>query len=353
MKKIAVLIPAFDEAKIIAKTLKSILNLIPNEDIFVVDDGSSDSTARVARKFTKNVITTSNHGKAHALNFGIDHFKLTKNYKFLFFVDADTQPDANFLNKTMPHFDNEARKKIICVVGQVKSFGSNWISKYRQWEYFISHFIHKRAQENLHCILVTPGCATVYRSKIFNKLRFPTGTMTEDMDFTFLMHRSGLNNILFENKAIVYTEDPQNLFDFVKQIKRWYTGFWQVVRKHDIPWQGQFLDLEVTMLALEGIYNGLIVIFILLSLFPLFIFGGLNIYLIPFMIDLFVFFIPTLIWSSIADKDYKRILYLPSFYLLRFLSSLIFLRSFFTGYLSSEQEYVWNSKRYIQERRNL
>jgi len=349
VQKIAILIPAFNEALVISRTLESLLRLVPANDIFVVDDGSSDATKMISLKYTNNVVKTPNHGKAHALNFGIKYFKLPKNYDYIFFMDADSQPRADFLKKVMPHFNND-KKKLICVVGQVKGRGVNWISKYRQWEYHISHFIHKRAQEILKSMLVVPGCATVYRSKIFAKLEFPSGTLTEDMDFTFLLHRTGNNKMLFEDKAIVYTQDPQNLKDFIKQLKRWYTGFWQVVRKYDIPWQGQVLDLEVTMLALEGLYNGLIVIFFLFSFIPLLIFKELNIFTLPFLIDLFIFFIPSLIWSSIVDKDIKRVFYLPLFYFLRFISSLIFLRSFFYGFLSSEKEYVWDSKRYTQER---
>jgi cellulose synthase/poly-beta-1,6-N-acetylglucosamine synthase-like glycosyltransferase len=343
---VAILIPAYNENKVIASTLKSLYKLVPKKNIFVVDSGSNDNTKIIALKYTKNVLITTNHGKALALNLGIKYFNLTKRYQYIFFMDADTRPKPNFLENVMKHFKNDPHKKIVCVVGQVKNYGVNWISKFRQWEYHISHFIHKKGQENLKSILVVPGCATVYRSCIFDKLKFPKGTLTEDMDFTFLLHRKGYNGMVFENKAIVYTQDPQNLRDYILQLKRWYTGFWQVVRKYDIPWQGQILDLEVIILALEGLYNGLIIIFFIFSILPLFILGGINIFVFPLLIDLFIFFIPTLIWSSIIDKDFKKLYYIPQFYFLRILSSLIFLKSFFDGFTNQEKEYSWDSNRY-------
>ncbi len=347
--RVAALIPAYNEARVIAKTLKALGKLVAKEDIYVVDDGSSDNTKKIARKFTGNVLVCKNHGKAHALNSGIKHFGLTKKYEYIFFMDADTEPRHDFLERAMKHFEEDPDQKIVCVIGRVKGYPINWVSKYRQWEYHISHLIHKKAQENLGSILVVPGCATVYRSFIFDILSFPSGTLTEDMDFTFLMHRSGYHKMVLEEKAVVYTQDPLNLKDFTKQCKRWYTGFWQVVRKHDVPWGGQVLDFEVAVLAIEGLYNGMIVLFFLLSIFPLALMGAISLFRIPLLVDLLIFFIPTLVWSAVVDKDYIRILYIPHFYFLRLLSSTIFLKSFFNGFLSTEQEYVWDSNRYFIE----
>lgn len=350
---IAVLVPARNEAGVIASTLKALLKLVPPSSLYVVDDGSKDKTRRIAKKYTDNVLQTHNRGKAQALNFGIKHFKLTKRYRFILFMDADTQPKPDFLQVAVRHFKKDPKKQIVCVIGRIKGYGTNAISKYRQWEYQISHLVHKRAQWYLSSILVVPGCATLYRSEVFDKLQFPTGTLTEDMDFTFLMHRSGIGKMVFENKAIVYTQDPRNISDFVKQISRWYTGFWQVVRKHGVPWQGQMLDMEATMLALEGLYNGLIVIGFCGLIVPLALLGNLRILAIPLFLDLFLFFIPTLIWNSVSDKDYTRMLYIPQFYFLRFLSSIIFLKSFFVGYLSQEKDYIWDSARYSLMKRSV
>lgn len=347
--KVAVLIPANNEEKVIGKTLDAVLHLARPRDIYVINDGSQDKTGAIARAYTKNVLVTPHKGKAHALNAGIRHFRLTKRYAYILFMDADSRPKADFLVHALKHFTKDRGKKIICVSGRVKGLAQNWISKYRQWEYQISYLIHKQAQEYMGSILVTPGCATVYRSSLFDKLKFSSGTLTEDMDFTFQMHRAGYNNMVFENKAIVYTVDPQNIGDFVKQLNRWYTGFWQVVKKHDIPWRGQMLDMEVAMLATEGLYNGLLVIFFLLSVVNLTLFGKVTILVNTLLLDLFLFFIPSLVWSSVSDRDYVRLLYIPHFYLLRFLSSMIFLKSYFNGFLRIDTRYVWNTNRYIEK----
>ena len=349
-KSVAVLIPAYNEEDVLADTIRAILKLVPAEQLYIVNDGSTDATYKIARKYTGNVLTTQNQGKAHALNTGLKYFRLSKLYKYIFFMDADTQPAIDFLDKTLKHFISNEKGKVVCVVGRVKGRGDSWVSKYRQWEYQISHYVHKKAQEKINSIIVVPGCATIYNSLVFEKLNYPQGTMTEDMDFTFLLHRNNLNRMVFEDSAVVYTQDPENVKDFIKQVTRWYTGFWQVVKKHNIPWHGQLLDFEVSMLALEGLYNGMIVLTFLISFLPLAVNDGVNIFLLPFLIDLLLFFIPTLLWSSLVDKDLGRIMFIPHFYFLRILSSLIFLRSFFRGYLSLPKQYVWNSNRYLPKK---
>lgn len=348
-EKVCVLIPAHNEERVIEKTLQSVVLLLASKDIYLVDDGSDDNTLRIAKKHIKHTAHIKNRGKASALNYGLDHFKLVDKYDFILFLDADARPTKDYLKFTLPHFKRSENKDLVCVSGRVRGIENTWISKYRQWEYQIAFSIHKRAQENLSSILVIPGCASIYRSSVFKKLRFPTGTFTEDMDFTFLMHRSGFNKMIFENKANVYTFDPGRISDFIIQLTRWYTGFWQVVKKHDVPWRGQVLDLEVAMLATEGLYNGILVGFILVAFFKLLIFGGIGILLTPFLIDLLIFFVPSLVWSAYSDRDFSRILYIPHFYFLRLLSSVIFIRSFFTGFLSEEKAYVWNSARYMRK----
>lgn len=346
-EKVAILIPAHNEEKVISSTIKAVLRLADKKDVYVVDDGSTDGTSKIAKKYFINILTTPNEGKAHALNTGIRHFKLIEKYDFIFLMDADSSPRANFLKYALPHFKKDRKKEIFCVSGRVKGSTKNWITKYRQWEYQVAFLIHKKAQQHLSSILVTPGCATIYRSSIFKTQKFPSGTMTEDMDFTFQMHRAGYNKMIFESKAVVNTIDPYTLGDYAKQLERWYTGFWQSVRKHDVPWRGQMLDFEVAVLAIEGLYNGVLVAFLGASIIKLSFSGGLSILVTPILIDLFIFFLPSLIWSSIADKDYSRILFVPHFYLLRLLSSVIFIKSYFKGFLSREKTYVWDSTRYL------
>jgi poly-beta-1,6-N-acetyl-D-glucosamine synthase len=347
--KIAAIIPAHNEEEVIAKTLKALGTQLDMSHVYVVDDGSADHTADVARRYTENVFTISNRGKAGALNSAIHSLHLHHVYRYILFMDADTQPSSQFIKNAMRHFEKDSKKEIACVVGRIQSLGGTWVAKYRLWEYTLAHSIHKRAQAHLESILVVPGCATVYRSEIFSNLKIPTGTLTEDMDFTFLLHRSGFSKMIYEPKAVVYTQDPQNLKDFIKQITRWYVGFWQAVKKHQLPWNGHNLDYEVIILATEGLFNGFICLTLFAALPLLWKNGAIHILFAPAALDFFVFFIPTLLWASIKTKKYTLPLYIFHFYFIRFLTSFVFLFSFFKAHVSKEKIYKWDTNRYSIE----
>ncbi len=342
--KTAVIIPAYNEALVLSDTLKAVKNIVKKEHIYVIDDGSKDKTSKIALRYTDNVLILPNSGKASALNQGIAHFNIAHNYHYILLMDADTRPDKKFLKYIIPIM--EKNKKVQIAVGRVEGRGNSWVEKYRIWEYQISHFIHKQAQAFMSAIIVVPGCATVYRSKILRNNVFPTGTLTEDMDFTFQLHRRGYNHMVFVPQAVVYTQDPNNLKDFLKQITRWYTGFWQAVKKHNIPWGGQTLDFEVTLMAIEGLYNSILA-FMLIFFFPsVLVFNYIHVLKYPILLDLGLFFIPSLLWVSIRIRSFKLFPYIFHFYFLRFLSSLVFIRSFFQGYLSYEKNYSWDTTRY-------
>lgn len=348
MRKLAILIPAYNEAEVIGNTLASFLKIIKKEDIYVVNDGSKDKTALVAKKYTPNVLTVTNRGKANALNTAISKFKLTQKYKYLMPMDADTVITKDFLKYTLPILDQDKGKKICGVVGKVVGSTHSWLTTYRLWEYEISQTIHKRAQAHTNSVIVCPGCATVFRSELFKKIQIPQGTLTEDMDLTFLINRNKLGKIEFCSKAIVVTQDPQSLREFIKQIYRWYTGFWQCLIKHNIPWGGQALDIEVALLALEGLFNGLLVLSLILLL-PLTILNKPSMLLIPASVDLFAFLLPTMMLTSIRHRIMKIYFYIPHFYFMRLISSVVFFISFLKIVLGHDAraKKSWNTRRYL------
>lgn len=91
-KKIFVIIPAFNEEKYIAAVLQKVLKIWPN--IVVVDDGSADKTAKIARKYVKNVLVHAlNLGKGAALKTGCEYAFTKLKATDVIFIDADDQHD--------------------------------------------------------------------------------------------------------------------------------------------------------------------------------------------------------------------------------------------------------------------
>ncbi|HJJ22721.1 MAG TPA: glycosyltransferase [Nitrosopumilus sp.] len=67
---VTILIPAYNEEKVIANTIESTLEInYPNKDIIVIDDGSKDNTLQIAKRYQDKgvkVLTKPNGGKATA-----------------------------------------------------------------------------------------------------------------------------------------------------------------------------------------------------------------------------------------------------------------------------------------------
>lgn len=94
-----VIIPAYNEESNLASIIKEVRKKAPWVDILVVDDGSNDETAEIARDLEVAVVS-------HALNLGIGGavqtgFKIAKmwNYDIAVQIDGDGQHDPAFISQ--------------------------------------------------------------------------------------------------------------------------------------------------------------------------------------------------------------------------------------------------------------
>jgi len=84
--RVSAIVPAYNEAERIGAVLQALVGSRKLDEIIVVDDGSTDGTAEVAKRYGVKVLSLpENMGKAAALNAGV---KLARNDVFLF-IDAD------------------------------------------------------------------------------------------------------------------------------------------------------------------------------------------------------------------------------------------------------------------------
>ncbi len=92
MTNICVLIPSYNEAKTIGRIIKDVRAM--GLAVYVVDDGSSDDTAAIARAEGAIVVKhEKNMGKGASLREGFRHI-LKKNYEAVVVIDADGQHEA-------------------------------------------------------------------------------------------------------------------------------------------------------------------------------------------------------------------------------------------------------------------
>ncbi|MCO5199179.1 MAG: glycosyltransferase [Anaerolineae bacterium] len=100
MKTVSVVIPAYNRQAYIAGTIDSVLaQTVPDVELIVVDDGSTDATPAIVSRYgdTVRLIRQENMGAAAARNCGA----LAATGQFVAFLDSDDQWDANFLSEML------------------------------------------------------------------------------------------------------------------------------------------------------------------------------------------------------------------------------------------------------------
>ena len=229
---VSVVVPAFNEERVIGKTIESLLTSdYKNFEIIVVDDGSSDTTYRIAKeKYGGNTRVTifqkENGGKASALNFGWRR----ANGEIIIALDADTLFLPNTISELVHRFADE---KIGAVAGNAKVGNRiNIVTKWQALEYITSQNMDRRAFSSLNCITVVPGSVGAWRREILEQTGgFSGETLAEDQDLTIQIRKLGYT-IGYEENAIGLTEAPDTLRGLAKQRFRWSYGTLQCMWKY-------------------------------------------------------------------------------------------------------------------------
>ncbi len=229
---VSVLIAAFNEEKVIARTIRSVLaNDWPGLEVLVVDDGSGDGTSEaVAREFGDDprvrCVRQDNAGKSAALNFAMT----LATGEIQVCIDADTQVSDDCVAKLVRHFDD---RRVAAVAGNVKVGNvGNLLTHWQAIEYVTSQNLDRRAYTVLNCITVVPGAIGAWRRKaVLDVGGYRTDTLAEDMDLTWRLRRAGWV-ARTEHGALAFTEAPDTLGAFAKQRFRWTYGTLQCLWKH-------------------------------------------------------------------------------------------------------------------------
>lgn len=121
---ISVVIPALNEARYIEKTLKHLmLQTYKDFEVIVVDNGSTDETSEIARKYGARIIKLKTPGLALARQTG---FKAAKG-DIIVSTDADTIADQNWLMKIKKEFDKD--QNLVGYGGMPRLYSGPWTAR--------------------------------------------------------------------------------------------------------------------------------------------------------------------------------------------------------------------------------
>lgn len=228
---VTVLVPAYNEERVIARTIRSVLAQdYPQLQVLAIDDGSTDGTYAAACAASDDprvqVLTGSNGGKSTALNRGIAH---TESEIFVV-IDADTILAPGAVRQLVRPL---ADARVGAVAGNAKVGNRvNLVTRWQAVEYVTSQNMDRRAFEVLNCITVVPGAIGAWRrSAVLEAGGFRHDTLAEDQDLTLSLLRHG-HRVALADGAVALTEAPETFDGLLKQRFRWSFGTLQCAWKH-------------------------------------------------------------------------------------------------------------------------
>jgi len=233
--RVAVLIPAYNEETVIVRTIRSVMmSNYKNIRIIVIDDGSTDSTLKVATEAYPNdiatgrltILTKPNGGKAEALNFALE----STDEEIYVGIDADGVIAHDAITRLVPHFANP---KIGAVAGNAKV--GNRVNLWTRWqalEYITSQNFERRALDLFNVVMVVPGAIGAWRTQaVKDGGCYAIDTVAEDADLTMNLLEQGYY-VIYEDQALAFTEAPVNANGLMRQRFRWSFGILQAIFKH-------------------------------------------------------------------------------------------------------------------------
>jgi peptidoglycan-N-acetylglucosamine deacetylase len=230
---VSVVVPAYNEAGKIGRTIASLKKIRYDcIEFIVVNDGSTDSTAREARQaFGRDarfsfIDRRLNLGKAASLNEGIAAAK----GEFITTIDADSIIEPDLFSKVLPYFD-DSKVAAVTVAVRVKN-PRTLLHKIFELEYIIGLSLLLKIFSFFNAIFVTPGPCSIYRKSVLKEIGgFNVNNITEDMEIAYRIQKG---HYRIENcmDAKVYTLIPPTFKKLLAQRKRWYTGALCTLSQH-------------------------------------------------------------------------------------------------------------------------
>ena len=222
----AVIIPAHNEERVIARAVSSILNAdYPKEkiNVYVIADNCTDNTAYIAERLRVNVIrkTAASSGKSAALQAAARHILNSGDVpECITVIDADNLVDSGYFRAM-----NRAVRRYSVVQGRIeaKNPEQNWLTAaYSVWGALETR-LGRLAPHNIGLNVKLSGTGYCARSEVFRELMTLGECLAEDIEYTAYLALAGVRTG-FANSAVVYDEKPAKLSSSLRQRVRWARG---------------------------------------------------------------------------------------------------------------------------------
>lgn len=260
---VALLVPAHNEAAVIASTLAALMpQLGENDRLLVVADNCSDETAELARTAGAEVIErtdSENRGKGYALDFGVRYLKENPP-DVLIVVDADCQVDAGAIEKlTKCCIDTARPVQALYLMHAPDNAGLKL--RIAEFAWLVKNFVRPLGLSRLGLPCQLMGTGMAFPWALTQKMNLASSHIVEDMKLGVDLAIAG-SPPLFCPEAIVKSYFPMDSDAVDSQRTRWEHGhlgvifhefpllFFKGIFRANLPLVAMALDLMVPPLSL-------------------------------------------------------------------------------------------------------
>ena len=213
---VSVVIPVYNRADDLRACLESLQNLDYPEsllEIVVVDDGSSDKSAEVAKEFGANVIVQPrNRGQSAARNRGVQE----ASGQIVAFIDSDCAASPSWLKELTPYFED---RRFALVAGYVDSYYRKTpLDRYESVKSALNMGNQKVIGAGQKSVFYAPTCNMLIRRDVFfeNGGLDETIRVGEDVEFCWRLMKAG-HRMIYTPEGTVFHKHRNDFFPCFKR----------------------------------------------------------------------------------------------------------------------------------------
>lgn len=206
---VAVIIPTLNEEQYIGRCLESLAQLDYSKDqiqIYIVDNGSSDQTVKIASSFNVNIINAAKKTIAYSRNIGAFNTKSD----LIAFLDADCLPAPWWIKEAVSHFFST---NVVAVGSYPSVLESESNELQKTWANLC-----RRSNKEIRNVDWLPSANFIVKSKIFRLIDGFNDLLAtcEDVDLGYRLKDYG--EIIYDPKILVYhLREPKTFMEFFKK----------------------------------------------------------------------------------------------------------------------------------------